>query len=320
MKRRMLALALAALLALSACGKGEDKGVAAAALSTVLVARDDVPADDIYALTAAIFGKKEDVAKLHARGGELDLEAAASAAGVPYHPGAARYFAEQGKTVPAIKDGAGAGSARPLVLATGGDGGTYHAYGGILAAHIAGASGVAVTAMASGGSQANIGELSADRAQLALVQSDVMSCAYRGERLFRNAWTGFSVVAVLYRDLVQIVTADPNVKTAADLAGKKVAVGVSGSGVYYNAADILSACGIDPRSGIDPVYQSFARSAAGLKDGTISAAFLAAPAPAGAVEALGEGVRLVSLDEGALAALASAFPCYSAVTVKDGTY
>ena len=35
-----------------------------------------------------------------AKGAELDLEYAASMTSVPYHPGAAKYFEEQGVTVP----------------------------------------------------------------------------------------------------------------------------------------------------------------------------------------------------------------------------
>lgn len=33
---------------------------------------------------------------------------------------------------------------------------------------------------------------------------------------------------------VQIVTLDPNIKTVADLKGKRVSIGAPGSGVYYN--------------------------------------------------------------------------------------
>lgn len=328
MKKRLLALAAAVLmtLSLSACGKdkgGEDAAdTRTVALRTVMIARDDVPEDDIYALTAAIFENKDALAKQHGKGGELDLDFAASVAGVPYHPGAAKYFAEKGKTVAAVQSGAGTGSSRALALGTGGETGTYYGFGGVLAGYVSGSTDVTVGALPSGGSQDNMEALSADRVQLALVQSDVMSCAYKGERLFDSAAAGFSVVAALYQEPVQIVAADPEIKTVADLAGKKVSIGASGSGVYFNAVDILGAYGIDAESGISPVYQSFSESAGSLKDGGIDAAFLVAGAPTKAVADLAadKGVHLVGMDESHVNGLTASFPYFSACTVKEGTY
>lgn len=47
-------------------------------------------------------------------------------------------------------------------------------------------------------------------AQLGFVQSDVMSYAYNGERLFEGfPYADFSTVAALYMEQVQIVTCDP---------------------------------------------------------------------------------------------------------------
>lgn len=328
MKLSAFAAALLLLLSLTACGK--DKGdkdaasgdVRTVALSAVMIARDDVPEDDIYALTAAIFDSRDALAKLHGKGGELDLDLAASVTSVPYHPGAAKYFAEKGKDVAAVQSGAGTGSSRALALGTGGETGTYYGFGGVLAGYVSGSTDVTVGALPSGGSQANIEDLSADNVQLAFVQSDVMSYAYNGERLFDSAVTGFSVVAALYQEPVQIVAADPEIKTVADLAGKKVSIGASGSGVYFNAVDILGAYGIDAESGISPVYQSFGESAGSLKDGGIDAAFLVAGAPTKAVADLAadKGVHLVGMDESHVNGLTASFPYFSACTVKEGTY
>ena len=61
-----------------------------------LTARDDVPTDQIYAFVSTIFNNLDAIAAPHGKGAELDLEAAASVKGVPYHPGAAKYFEEKG--------------------------------------------------------------------------------------------------------------------------------------------------------------------------------------------------------------------------------
>lgn len=52
------------------------------------------------------------------------------------------------------------------------------------------------------------------------------------------------MVAALYMEQVQIVTTNPDIKTVADLKGKTVSIGAAGSGVYFNAIDVLQAYGM----------------------------------------------------------------------------
>ena len=67
------------------------------AVGAVIIARDDIPEDDVYKLVSTIFDNKDAITEQHAKGGELDLDFASSVTSVPYHPGAAKYFEEQGK-------------------------------------------------------------------------------------------------------------------------------------------------------------------------------------------------------------------------------
>ena len=53
----------------------------------------------VYKLTAAIFDNAEAIAAENAKGAELSLENATSGMTVPFHAGAAKYFAEKGVTV-----------------------------------------------------------------------------------------------------------------------------------------------------------------------------------------------------------------------------
>ena len=69
-----------------------------------------------------------------------------------------------------------------LKFTTGGDQGTYYGFGSVLAGQVSGSTGTKVTAITSGGSQANIEALEAGDAELAFVQSDVMAYAYGGRR------------------------------------------------------------------------------------------------------------------------------------------
>ena len=65
-----------------------------------MIARDDVSEDAVYDVVSTIFNDKAAIAQSHDKGNELDLEFATSITTVPYHPGAAKYFAEQGIEVP----------------------------------------------------------------------------------------------------------------------------------------------------------------------------------------------------------------------------
>lgn len=209
-----------------------------------------------------------------------------------------------------------------LTFTTGGETGTYYGFGSVIAGKVSDMTSTSVKAISSGGSDANIKALQLGDAQIGFSQSDVMVYAYNGERTFTEPVTDFSVVANLYMEQVQIVTLDPNIKTVADLEGKRVSVGASGSGVYFNAVDVLGAYGLDIEKDITPTYQDFANSTEALKDGQIDAAFVVAGAPTTAVTDLASGrdVYLVSLDQEHIDALIEASPYYSQATISKDVY
>ena len=109
--KKFFALVLALVMALSlvACGdKKDDSGDVTAehtdtttvAVGAVVIARDDVADDDVYNFVSGVFENIDAITAVHAKGAELDLDFAASVTSVPYHPGAAKYFAEKGYDVP----------------------------------------------------------------------------------------------------------------------------------------------------------------------------------------------------------------------------
>ena len=214
------------------------------------------------------------------------------------------------------------GGGGKLTFTTGGDQGTYYGFGTVLAGQISDKTKTTVTAVVGKGSKANIEAMDVKDAQLGFVQSDVMAYAYNGERLFEKKVESFSTVAALYMEQVQIVTTNPDIKSVADLAGKSVSIGAQGSGVWFNAVDVLGAYGIDAETGIKPVYQSFGESTESLKDGKIDAAFIVAGAPTTAIVdlAAAKSVYLVSLDESHVSDLLASSPYYSDYTIKAGTY
>ena len=117
------------------------------------------------------------------------------------------------------------------------------------------------------------------------------------------------------------MTCDPNIKSVADLAGKNVSIGAAGSGVYFNAIDILGAYGLS-ESDINPTYQSFGDSADALKDGKIDAAFIVAGAPTTAITDLSttKQAYLISLDQAHIQQLIAENNFYSEAVIPAGTY
>lgn len=213
-----------------------------------------------------------------------------------------------------------AGAAMRFV--TGGESGTYYALGTIMAQHANDNAGLDITAVSSDGSKANVLEIEDGTAQLGFCQSDVMAYAYEGTNIFDGApVTAFSVVADLYEEQVQIVTCDQNIKSVADLKGKNVSIGAAGSGVYFNAIDILGAYDI-AESDITPTYQSFQDSADALKDGKIDAAFIVAGAPTTAITDLSttKTAYLVEIDSEHAQQLIATSPYYTEAVIPAGTY
>ena len=210
-----------------------------------------------------------------------------------------------------------------LTFTTGGEAGTYYAFGSVLAQYVSNNSNLSVTAITGNGSKANVEDLDAGDVQLGFCQSDVMSYAYDGTNLFAEtgAVGSFSVAAALYMEQVQIVTMNPDIKTVADLKGKIVSIGAQGSGVYFNAIDVLGAYGMT-EADITPVYQSFGDSAESLKDGKIDAAFIVAGAPTTAITdlATASSVYLVSIDDEHMDTLLASSPYYARSIISADTY
>lgn len=66
----------------------------------VLYCRGDLPDDVVYLITKAFYETGEEVAAAHATGKEIQLEGCLDGVTTPIHPGAKRYFEEQGIEVP----------------------------------------------------------------------------------------------------------------------------------------------------------------------------------------------------------------------------
>ncbi len=215
-----------------------------------------------------------------------------------------------------------AGAAK-MTMGTGGTTGTYYAFGNVLSDTMSADSGIAINVVSTDGSAANIFGIDDGLYQLATVQSDVMAYAWEGSKTFSDdgAITSFNVIGGLYAEAVQIVTMDASIKTVADLKGKTVSIGAPGSGVYFNAVDVLAAYGLT-EADIKPEYLSFGESTDAMKDSKIDAAFIVAGAPTNAITELAttNGVYLVSIEDAKADELIAMCPYYNKCIIPAGTY
>lgn len=219
---------------------------------------------------------------------------------------------------------AGCSGTKSMTMGTGSPTGTYYAYGGIICQYITKNAEIKANPVSTGGSKANIQGIDTGDYQLGTVQSDVMHYAWNGTRSFEKDGKieSFRTVAGLYAEAVQLVTVNPDIKSVKDLKGKKVSIGDPGSGVYFNAVDVLSAAGLS-ESDIIPQYQNFDASADALKDGKIDAAFIVAGAPTPAITELcmtNANTRIVPIDGDIATKLMNDNTFYSVYKIPAGTY
>lgn len=210
-----------------------------------------------------------------------------------------------------------------MMMGTGGTSGTYYAFGGVLAQYMKEYTDYSVTAVSTAASKANIQSIGDGDYQIGFTQSDVMSYAWEGSRSFEEDGPSndFRVLGALYAETVQLITMKDDIKSVSDLKGRSVSIGAPGSGVYFNAMDVLEGAGLSVDD-IKPQYQSFDDSKEALKDGQIDAAFIVAGAPTSAITELAttNGVNLIPIDGELRDNIMSICPYYTPMKIPEGTY
>lgn len=192
-----------------------------------------------------------------------------------------------------------------IKVGTGGPTGTYYAYTNAVGSILQSETGIAFDVVSTGGSVANINGIDDGDYNMAIVQNDTMINAYNDldKDNFKNgAVTSFSVLGEVYSEVVQIVVdgaLKDEVKTLADLAGKRVSVGDAGSGVYLNAKDLFAAYDMDIDKDIQQNNLSVGDSANAMKDGKLDAFFFTAGVPTTAITELAtaKDVFMLSLED-----------------------
>ncbi len=223
--------------------------------------------------------------------------------------------------------GVGSASAQTFFrINTGGTAGTYYPIGGLIANAISQPTvpGLVATAVASNGSVANINAIQSGSAEAGFSQADVAYWAYTGTGTFEGKpkVTDVRLIANLYPESFHLVARKAaNIKSIADLKGKRVSLDEPGSGTLVNARAILAAYGISEKD-IKPEFLKPNAAGEKLKDNSLDAFFFVGGYPAGAIAELAAtgGIDLLSISGPEADKLVKQYGFYSVDTIPADTY
>ena len=215
-------------------------------------------------------------------------------------------------------------------IGTGGTGGTYYPIGGLVANAISGqdggkgVAGLVSTAVASNGSVANINAIQGGSSESGFTQSDVAYWAYTGTGLYEGKpkVQDLRVIATLYPETVHIVARkDANIKSVADLKGKRVSIDEPGSGTIVDSRLVLAAFGITEKD-IKPEYLKPGPAGDRLKDNALDVFFFVGGYPTGAISELAtsSGISLVPIAGPQVEKLLAEYKFFAKDTVPAGVY
>lgn len=213
-----------------------------------------------------------------------------------------------------------------LSIATGGTGGVYYPMGGgianLLSKYVPG---YQATAEVTGGSVDNLKLVGAKKAEVGFSMADASLDAARGEDKFKGAPVSHRTLAVLYPNIMHVVSVDgTGVNTIADLKGKRVSTGSPGSATEVMAFRVLEAAGIDKDKDLKRERLGAAESTNAMKDRKIDAYFWVGGLPTAAVTDLAAtpGMKLKLVDHSDLVSKMNAKygPLYAASAIPASTY
>ena len=211
-----------------------------------------------------------------------------------------------------------------LTLATGGTAGTYYPFGGALAQVISEKSGVvSITAQPSGATGENLSLIDMGDVDMALVQNDLSHYAYSGIEIFEgNKVSNFKAIARMYPEIVHVVAqGGSGVQSMADLQGKRVSVGASGSGNEANCRQIFEFYGLSYNN-IRPLFISYAETTNHFKDRQVDAFVYTTGVPNPSIKDIvtEHDAVFVPIDGEEREEIIKKYPFFTAYAIPAGSY
>ncbi|MDD2716768.1 MAG: TAXI family TRAP transporter solute-binding subunit [Candidatus Wallbacteria bacterium] len=172
------------------------------------------------------------------------------------------------------------------------------------------------------GSVDNIKYLDKGDAAFAIVQSDVLLDAFKGQGKFEQPVTKLRVVLSLYPEIIHVIVLESSeIRSIADLKGKNIVPGAQGSGSAVNAEFVLKYFELKSTD-YNAKYMEFTKATDALQNGYVDAIFWTGGIPGEGVSMLAkmEPIRILSFPDPILEKISSEYSCYSKETIPAGTY
>jgi len=216
-------------------------------------------------------------------------------------------------------------AAENLTIASGKAGGTWYPMGGAIADIIQGKVSGYNMAVMQGTGDANIIGVNNKMYTLGISFSFANADAAIGNAQFKSPMTNIAGLAALYPAPLQIVVrGDSDIKTIADLKGKRIAPGLKGTSGEVLVRNILKVHGLSYKDMKKVEHLAYADAAMQMKDGHIDAfmPFTTVPAPViqDTAVSISGGVRILSLSPEKFAELKKLNEGYSSQTIAAGVY
>jgi hypothetical protein len=159
-------------------------------------------------------------------------------------------------------------------IGTGGTGGIYYPYGGgvaeIWSKYVPG---IKAVAEVTGASVENVKLADKGETVFGEVMGDVAVAGFKGEGKFKGKKHDILSMAIMYPNLLQVVTLkNSGITNIEQVKGKRISSGSPGSGTNFMAEAVMKAVGI-PLDSFKDSRLSFTETANALRDGTIDVGF-----------------------------------------------
>lgn len=209
-----------------------------------------------------------------------------------------------------------------ITFGTGSPGGTYYPLGGAMAdLWTRLIEGMDATAESTAASVENCRLTGDNEVQLGMAMGDVAFKAYYGQVQFEDDKQPIKALFSMYPAPQHFISIDPEIKSVADLKGKKVSVDAPGSGCETMARVIIEAAGLS-YDDMRVSYYSQPEAAQAMKDRNIDALFWNFSYPGSAVQEVTavREVYFVPIEQEIIDKVTAEYGYYLAGRIPAGTY
>jgi uncharacterized protein len=216
--------------------------------------------------------------------------------------------------------------------------GTFFEIGGVIASAISkpagsppcdlggscGVPGLVAVTQATAGSVENLRMIASGQIESGIAQSDIVSWAYAGTGIFAadGPMKRLRAIASLFPESLQLVVpAASPIRTLADLKGRRISLGVTGSGTLVDARVVLAAAGLTEKD-VEAEYLRPGTAAAKIAEGTLDGFFLIGGVPVPAIRELATNlpIRLIPVDDDVLSKMRESSSSYRRSVIPADTY